>query len=249
MMDFSAGAGVSTGGGDPIPNGVLLYAIVNVRGLKPSKSGGGYLDVELTIDDNQPFARRKIWTMVGDPNHAGNSEAYRQMGMVAISRMLESGRGAGPANPAAYHINAYSDLSGLRVPIKVKEVPAQNGYDAKNDVAEWLTPNPQSGCAKLYERLIKGDHGVQRPAQSIPRSNAAQQTNAFGGFGSQQQPAPAAQSGFGQPQVQGQKYAPSAAVRLQNAPASPSEVSYAPQLGIEQKQNIQPSWLAQANGG
>ena len=238
MMDFSAGAGVSTGGGDPIPNGALLYVIVNVRGLKASKSGGQYLDVELTVDDNQPYARRKIWTMVGDPMHAGNSEVYRQMGMVAISRMLESGRGAGPNNPGAYHINQYTDLSGLRVPIKVREVPAQNGYDAKNDVGEWLTPNPQAGCAKLFERLRSGDHALPNKQAPAPAPSG------FGGFGGQQQPAP----GFSQPQAQGQTHAPTAAAGWPTASASPSDVSYSQPAVAEQRQNAQPSWLAQANG-
>jgi len=248
MMDFSAGAGVSTGGGDPIPNGALLYVIVNVRGLKPSKSGGAYLDVELTIDDNQPYARRKIWTMIGDPMNAGNSEAYRQMGMVAISRMLEAGRGAGPNNPGAYHLGQYTDLSGLRVPIKVREVPAQNGYDAKNDVGEWLTPNPQAGCAKLFDRLRSGDHGL--PNKAAP----AQAPSGFGGFGSQQQPTPQAAPGFTQPQAQGQAHAPTAGAGWPTANVSLSD-NTGNHFGGNNSHigsnsgNEQPSWLAQANGG
>lgn len=248
MMDFSAGAGVSTGGGDPIPNGALLWVIVNVRAVKPTQKGGAYIDIELTVDDGQPYARRKIWTKVGDPMNMGNSENYRQMGMVAVSRMLEAGRGAGPNNPGAYHINQYTDLSGLRVPIKVKVEPGQNGYDDKNDVAEWLTPNPQSGCAKLYQRLTSGDHGVgQKPA--------AQPVSGFGGFGSQQQTTqPQAQPSFGQPQPQGAPASTAAngwgsAMSTVQTAVSPSEVSYNQTAGVEQRQNNQPSWLAQANGG
>ncbi len=248
MMDFSAGAGISTGGGDPIPNGALLWVIVNVRGKKPTKSGGSYIDIELTVDEGQPFARRKIWTKVGDPMDMGNGENYRQMGMVAVSRMLESGRSAGPNNPAGYNIADYSQLSGLRVPVKVKIEAGQNGYDDKNDVGEWLTPNPQSGCAKLYQRLVSGDHGVTQKAQP------QQPVSGFGGFGSQQQTTqPQAQPSFGQPQPQG---APVQTVAsgwgtANSAPTvmSPSDVSYNQNGGVEQRQNNQPSWLAQANGG
>ena len=67
------------------------------------------------IDANQPFAGRKVFEMIGDPQNSGNSEKYREMGTIAITRILEAGRGAGPNNPDGYKINSYDQLSGLRV--------------------------------------------------------------------------------------------------------------------------------------
>lgn len=224
MMDFSAGAGANPTGG-LIPNGQLAWANVTVRGIKASQKGGQYLDIELTIDQGQPFAGRKIWEMVGDPNHPGNSEGYRQMGTIAICRMLEAARGAGPHNPAGYKLNAYTDLTGLRVPIKIKIEKGSGGYDDKNKVGEWLTPNPDSKTGHAdYQALVAG---VYNKAEAAPAQPA--QTG-FGGFGGQQQ---APQQGFPQPQPQGAPVQ-TAAIPQQTAPASPSSGS---------------GWLQQANGG
>ena len=182
-MDFSNGAGQQSKS-DLIPNGTLVWAILEVRGLEGSQAGGEYLDVELTIDQGQPYQSRKIWEMIGNPLHSGNSDEYRQMGQMAIARILEAGRGAGPGNPQAYQLRDFPDLTGLRVPIKVGVKPARNGYDAKNRVAEWLTPNPASGSGhKDYVKLMAG------------------QTNANGAPARQNQGAAPA-SGFGGPQVQ-----------------------------------------------
>jgi len=228
MMDFSAGAGLNTGGGDLIPSGQVAWAIVNVRGQKNSKAGGSYLDIELTIDEGQPYARRKIWEMVGNPFDQNNSEAYRQMGMAAVARMLESGRGAGPNNAPAYNINDFTDLSGLRVAIKVKIEKGTGGYDDKNKVAEWLTPNPQSSGNKDFLRLQRGEYGVA----GNPAPQAAQSGFGFGGA--------APQTGFQQPQQSG----------VASTAASQSTTTGFAQTttATTASPSSQPSWLAQANG-
>lgn len=191
MMDFSGTAGAVTNS-DVIPRGLLVWAILDIRGVKSSGSGGQYLDAELTVDEGQPFARRKIWEMIGDPNHPGNSDKYKQMGAIAITRILEAGRGAGPQNVAAYKIADYRELSGLRVPIKVGVEAGKDGHDDKNRVAEWLTPNPQSQSGyKGYAKLASGDHG-------LPQGNgAASAAPAPSGFGSVAAPTPVAGAGFG----------------------------------------------------
>lgn len=190
MMDFSGSAGAATSF-DVIPSGYLAFAVLNVKGIKNSAKGGAYLDVELTIDQGQPYAGRKVFEMIGDPQNAGNSEAYRQMGTVAITRILEAGRGAGPNNMAGYQLANYEQLSGLRVAVKLKIEPGTDPHPDKNKVAEWLTPNPasQSGY-KGWERLAKGDHGLTAAAP------AGQAQGGFGGFGAAARPAAQA-GGFG----------------------------------------------------
>jgi hypothetical protein len=228
MMDFSAGAGAQSPQ-SLIPNGQLAWVVINVRGIKQSQKGGSYLDVELTIDDNQPYARKKIWEMIGHPFDQNNSEAYRQMGMIAITRILEC-NGASPDKPGSYSLTDFTALTGKRAAIKIKIENGTGGYDDKNKVAEWLTPNPASGSGnKDFVKLTQGQFNAQaQPVQT-------QQPQTGFGFGGQPQGGqPAAQPGFQQAPQGG--FAPTAGAPSHSAPAtSPS--------------NGQPSWLAQANGG
>ena len=189
MMDFSQGAG-QDGPSSLIPNGQLAFAIMTVRGVKPSKAGGQYLDIELTIDDGQPYARKKLWDMIGDPQHPGNSPEYREMGMRSIARILEAGRNAGPSNPAAYSIGGYTDLSGLRVAIKIGVEKGKDGYEDKNRITEYLTPNPQSSAHKDFQRLLAGEYNKAAPAAATTGFGAPP----AGGFGS---PQPSAQPAWG----------------------------------------------------
>lgn len=266
-MDFSAGAGAQTPN-SIIPNGALLWVVINMRGIKPNpNTGTSSLDLELTVDDNQPFARKKLWQFIGDPMHPGNSEGYRQQGMVAVTRILEAGRQAGPHNPAGYQIADYSALNGLRVPVKIGIEAGKDGYDDKNKVAEWLTPNPasQSGY-KLFVKLQSGDHNLPS-AQPAAQGGFAQagfgqqaSNNAFGGS-----PTPAASSGWGTPSPQ-----PAAASTQTAGWGTPPANQGAVQPGFQQGQapaqqqqvdghssatsgmmtshsEQQPGWLAQAN--
>lgn len=225
MMNFSQGAGQSTGN-DLIPNGQLAWAILTVRAIKASQSGGQYLDIELTLEEGQPFGRRKIWDMIGDPMFAGNSEAYRQMGQVAIARILECGRGAGPNNPGGYVIQSYDQLNGLRVAIKIGVKKGTGGYDDKNNVAEYLTPNPASQSGhKGFVKLQAGEHHISG-GKPQPAVSGFQPASA--GF-TQAQPQPAAPAA---PSWGSQPAGPAAG--FGGAPAAPT--------------NPAPSgWLAQAN--
>lgn len=245
-MDFSGSAGASSSS-DCIPAGQVAFAILTVRGLKPTASGGQYLDVELTIDDNQPYARKKVWEMIGDPQHPGNSEKYREMGTIAITRILEAGRGAGPNNLAGYKIDNYEQLSGLRVAVKLKVEAGENGYPDKNKVAEWLTPNPASQSGhKGWQQLAAGNYNT---AAAKP---AAQAQTGFGGFGgscesqvNNQGDSPGfggagAQSGFQQP----------AGNAAQNAGEqgfdSPSGFATTATTSPSEQPGATPGWLAQA---
>lgn len=187
MMDFSSHAGAASDF-DLLPNGQLAYAILSVRGIKKSSAGGQYIDVELTIDQNQPFAGRKLWDKIGDPFFQGNSEKYRQMGMIAVTRILEAGRGAGPNNPAGYQLQGFEQLSGLRVPIKVGIEPGKDGHDDKNRVSEWLTPNPasQSGY-KHFQKLAAGEFNANGVSAAPAANGFGGAPAATGGFGGQQQ--------------------------------------------------------------
>lgn len=243
-MDFSGSAG-ATSNFDIIPKNQLAWAILTVRGLKASAKGGGYLDCELVIDQGQPYAGRKIWDMIGDPQNAGNSEGYRQMGTIAITRILEAGRNASPNNLAGYQIPNYEALSGLRVAIKVGIEAGTGGHDDKNIVADYLTPNPASASGhKLFLQLQAGQYNTAAPAQ-------AAQSGGFGGFGATAQPAAQpATTGFGNTQP-GFQQAPAEASGFASTAGSEPQTSstgFASTATSPSEPGATPGWLAQAGG-
>lgn len=267
MLDFSGGAGAGSST-DLLPNGQLAFVVVGFREVKTGPSGGRYVDIELTIDDNQPFARRKVWTRIMDPMDPNNSDSAKQMGMAHITRILEAARWGtqnGPFNEEAfkgqggYVIGDYADLHGLRAAVKIKIQPARDGYDAKNDIAEFLSPNPKSASFKTWEKLVAGTFNVS--ANAGPP--AAQPSFAFGGQPAPQQPA---QQPAGWPQQGAPQQPASGAAPFGNATtfpgyagtpptAAPSGTATVPPSDAAQPQQPAPafpggaSWLQQAQQG
>jgi hypothetical protein len=242
-MDFSGGAGQGTNN-DLIPNGQLAFAILTIKGIKNnSNTGSRSVECELTIDAGQPYAKKKIWPYIGDPFHNGNSEGHRQMGMVAVTRILECGKGAGPNNKAGYNINDFSDLNGLRVAIKIGIEAGSDGYDDKNKVADWLTPNPESQSGfKGYEALMRGEFA---PAGK-KAAGAAQPSNGFGGGNAATQEQKPATSGFGN----GGASSGPGEQQSNNAASSDATSQQQTENGATNttSPSDNPGWLQQANG-
>lgn len=201
-MEFSTQSGVSAPN-DLIPNGFLCWAMLTHRGMKNSQSGGRYADLEFVVAENQPHARRKFWAMVGDPDADGNSEGYRNMGMVSLTRMVEAAGLVDPKNPASYEqLNGatcdqvMNMLDGKYVAVRVKIEKGQEGYSDKNTVGDFLTPNEQSSGYKNFVKLVAGDHGIS--ANPAARGGAGGSGGGFGGGARPVAPAPAG-GGFGRP--------------------------------------------------
>lgn len=182
-MQFSQTSGNSTPM-DLLPRGFLCWAMLTYRGMKTSdKTGSRYADLELTIADRQPFARKKIWTMVGDPDYSDNSEGYRNMGMTALTRMVEAAGIVNPSDAASYEkLNGLPTekvmmmLDGKYVALSIGIEKGEGGYPDKNKVGDFLTPNEQSSGYKNFMKLSNGDHG--NTGQNNPAASR-------GGFGSQ----------------------------------------------------------------
>lgn len=218
MLDFSAQ--IEERDYDLIPKGTLLWAVINLKGVKSSNSSTSkYLDMELTIDDGQPYARRKIFVKVGDPNWQGNSEEYRKMGYGAIRRILEAAFGAHPSNPQSYLVipdPTYHVLHGKRVAVKVTIEKGKDGYEDKNSV-EFLSPHSSvKSVAKAFEDLKAGKHMAEGAANQSGNQSAnqsagqpAQQGGFFGQNAAVGAAAPASgpswlgQPSAGQPATQG----------------------------------------------
>lgn len=240
MLNFQQGAGAETGF-DLIPKGFLGWFIIHVKNpQKLSQNGGQYVECELTVDDGQQFARRKIFTNIMDPYFEGNSEKARQMGMAQICRILETARGAGPNNPAAYQLTDYTQLNGLRIGAMVGIDEGKNGYQDKNSIAEYATPNPDSKRGKkIHDRLIAGENGL--PAQAA--GPAASAPSGFGNAQQAQAAAPQQSGGWGSP-------APSAAAPQAAGAATPVQAQPSPQAAPQGAEPASgPGWLRDAQSG
>lgn len=209
---------------DLIPNNQLAWAYIHVRSIKTSPdTGTRYLDVELTVADNQPYAKRKLWVNIMDPLFPQNSDGAKNMGLMMLKRIMETCMGATPDNPASYQqLAEYRDLTGKCVPIRISvKKEKDERYDDKNEV-EFLSPfSTVKSVVKAYNALVHekvynlsalkkdAQAGAQQPMAGHAPAQAPQPATT--GFGAQQPPvntAPsqpaAAPTGFGGVPPQGQ---------------------------------------------
>jgi len=172
----------TSGAGDQpelIPDNTLHFAQVRFKEIRKSQNtGGSYASLELALIDG-PHEGRKVWTIVMNPMDPLNENKEKKvdaakMGIVNISRMLEAARIVDGEKPDSYNIldgKSFEDILGMldgqKVAIKIKVRPAKDGYDAKNEVGEYLSPFKGSGGYRGWQALVGGLNPV---AQS--RNNA-----------------------------------------------------------------------------
>ncbi len=146
--------------GPLIPAKTLAWVGLHVRGLKHTKTDGGlYADIELTVIQG-PYEKRKIWVMICDPYDKRNSEGWRKMAVSAMTRIFESAKIFIVGDPASYQKFAnkpFQDiaaaLDGIAAACEIK-IAKSADYPDKNDISEWLSPNPVSGSVKKFTALI-----------------------------------------------------------------------------------------------
>jgi len=220
-LNFSSGAGVQTAF-ELIPHHTVAWVYLNLRALKIGKeSGARYLDLECTIAEGHPMAGRKFFTIIMDPFDPKNEKSSK-MASAFIARILEC-NGAGPQNPAGYHLRDFSDLSGKRAAVLIKvEKSKDPAYADKNGVAEWLTPNPEAKCEKHWARLLKSEWFTSAPQSPSAPSFQGPAPNGMSAPGAGTWGAPASPS----------------------APAASTPPTSAPTQSLS---DGVPSWLAQAN--
>jgi len=148
--------------GPLIPSKTLAWVGIKVRGIKATKTTGGkYADIELTVADG-PYKNRKIWVMICDPYDQLNSEEWRKMAVSAMTRIFESAQVFVVGNPGSYEIfrgKSFQDIAaamdGKVAACEIKIAADKTGsYPDKNDIAEWLSPNPVSSSVKKFTALI-----------------------------------------------------------------------------------------------
>ena len=157
-----------------IPAGTLAFANVTVQELKKSQSTGGeYASLELTITDGE-YANRKVFEMVCNPKDEKNSEGWRKMGVANLTRMFEAAGVFKHDDPSSYEkfngkdfVAICQELDGARIAIKIKvEKDKEGTHPDRNKVADYLSPNPNSGSNRTYQKLTEGNTGASTAART-----------------------------------------------------------------------------------
>ena len=162
-----------TGGGssEPMPDGAVVRAVMNIRPggegdggwLKMSSKGNLFLDVEWTVI-SAPYAKRKFWDMM----HF--TEKSVPISLRHMRAIVEANYGISPSDMSdaavAKRRCGFPELQGMEACMLLKiEVDAEGKYPDKNRPAAFLTPG---------ERKYIARDGAA-PAASAPRPQAAPQ--------------------------------------------------------------------------
>lgn len=103
-------------------------------------TGSVYLDVEYTVVEG-PYAKRKIWSMIGLYSASGPN--WANMGRSLVRGILNSARGLSdkdnsPEAQNARRISGFADLDGLEFVARIDIGKDSNGED-KNDIRQAVT--------------------------------------------------------------------------------------------------------------
>jgi|10_taG_2_1085330.scaffolds.fasta_scaffold35334_2 hypothetical protein len=189
MLDFGGDTGGSGADYDLIPNGTLVMGTISLEASKISQNGGRYYPYTISIDDGQPYERRKIWGNIMDPffpegcdeavqaNLKGNSEGACNMGKATVQRILELNTGAHPDKEGSYQINHIADLSGMSVAIRIKKKKGTDGYADKNEVAAFLSCHEKLPGYPDFQKIQSGNGAVENePVTSFGSPQPVQKT-------------------------------------------------------------------------
>ena len=143
---------------DVIPAGTICTLQITVR---PGNAGdGGWLtaanttkgnsiglDLELVVVDGE-YAKRKVWIRLTLSGSTDGHQTASDISKRTLRAILESARGVQPndqseAAKRARQINNFGDLNNLRFVARLDVLPARDGYQAKNTIAEVITPDQQ----------------------------------------------------------------------------------------------------------
>ena len=172
-----------------IPKGTLAKVRVTIRPGghdDPSQSwtggyatrgttGSVYLNIEYTVVEG-PFAKRKVFSMVG--LYSAKGPDWANMGRGLVRSMLNSARGISdkdnsPQAQAARRISGFGDLDGLEFIARIDVGTDSNGDD-KNDIRTAVTPDHREYAALMGS-------GSATPAAASPQFPATPATPTAGG--------------------------------------------------------------------
>ncbi|WP_235866863.1 hypothetical protein [Salibaculum griseiflavum] len=134
---------------------------------KRSSTGAVYLDAEYTVLEG-PYAKRKIWSLIG--LYSPNGPNWANMGRSLVRGMLNSSRGISdkdnsPEAQAARRINGFADLDGIEFLARIDVGKDTSGED-RNEIKSAVMPDHRD-----YAKLM--GHGT---APRVPRTAYASQS-------------------------------------------------------------------------
>ena len=142
-------------------------------------SGAVYLSGEFTVLEG-PFARRKVFTMIGLYSPKGPD--WGNMGRGLVRGILNSSRGisdkdTSPQAQAARRIGGLGDLDGLEFVARIDIGKDVNGED-KNEIRSAVTPDHKDYAALMGVVAAPAAPAAQpqRPAQTAPQAVATRPT-------------------------------------------------------------------------
>ena len=144
-------------------------------------TGAVYLDAEYTVLEG-PYARRKIWSLIGLYSPKGPD--WANMGRSLVRGMLNSARGISdkdnsPEAQAARRIDGFADLDGLEFVARIDIGTDTNGED-KNEIRAAVTPDHRDyaqimGTAPAMASQSQDTAPHQHAPAPQPRQQPAQQ--------------------------------------------------------------------------
>ena len=177
FFDFNSAAEQSSY--DLIPKGTVVRVRMTIKpggyddpsqgwtggyATRSLSSGSVYLNCEFVVLDG-PFARRKMWSLIG--LYSAKGAEWTNMGRTFIKAILNSARGINPndSSPAAQNarrISGFADLEGIEFVGKVDWDKDQNGQD-KCVIKSAVTPEHKDYAAHM--------NGAPAGAASAPASS------------------------------------------------------------------------------
>ena len=128
---------------------------------KRGTTGSVYLDVEYTVLEG-PYAKRKIWSMIGLYSPKGPD--WANMGRSFIRSLLNSARGLSdkdnsPEAQNARRISGFADLDGIEFVARVDVGTDTNG-DEKNDIRVAVTKDHKDYVSALGGHVASVVHAA-----------------------------------------------------------------------------------------
>ena len=143
-------------------------------------TGAVYLDAEYTVLEG-PYARRKVWSLIGLYSPKGPD--WANMGRGLIRGILNSARGVSdkdnsPEAQARRRINGFGDLDGVEFIARIDIGTDTNGED-KNEIRSAVTPDHKEYAAVMgtvgmpavppFQHATQVSAPVQQPAVQPPQ--------------------------------------------------------------------------------
>ncbi|MGN7611918.1 hypothetical protein ACQZV8_07505 [Magnetococcales bacterium HHB-1] len=171
---------------DVIPKGTLAKVRMKIRpggfddptqgwvggyATHSESTGSVYLDCEYVVTEG-PFARRKIWSLIGLYSPKGPN--WGNMGRSFIRSVLNSANGLSDKDTSARALEArriqgFADLDGLEFVAKIDVEDGHNGD--KNVIKQAITAQH-----KDYQKIMGGTVATTNMAQTPPQNTMAAPT-------------------------------------------------------------------------